>query len=117
MLGGMKHDEGQATAKRKRRPSAEERARILADWAASGQTAGAMSAAADWSKSALYRWRTSQGELSLRKTDEPRPLVAVPAPIANSAVAEVLTRSAAVRLFATASPQWAAQLIRELNRC
>lgn len=117
MLGGMKHDEGQATAKRKRRPSAEERAKILAEWAASGRTAGAMSAAADWSKSALYRWRTRHGEPNLRKTGEPQRLVAVPAPVVNSAVAEVLTHNAAVRLFATATPQWAAQLIRELNRC
>ena len=117
MLGGMKHDEGQATAKRKRRPNDEERAKILAEWAASGRTAGAMSAAADWSKSALYRWRTRHGDPRLRKTDERQPLVAVPAPIANSAVAEVLTRNAAVRLFSTASPPWAAQLIRELNRC
>lgn len=117
MLGGMKHDERQATTKRKRRPNEEERAKVLADWVASGRPAGAMAAASNWSKSTLYRWRTREGEPRLRKADSLRPLVAVPAPVANSAVAEVLTRSAAVRLFAAATPQWAAQLIRELNRC
>jgi hypothetical protein len=44
-------------------------------------------------------------------------LVEVPPPIGGLGVAEVMTRGGAVRLFAMASPQWAAQLVRELNRC
>jgi len=45
-------------------------------------------------------------------------LVEVPPPIGGGlSVAEVMTRGGAVRLFAAATPAWAGQLIRELNRC
>jgi hypothetical protein len=44
-------------------------------------------------------------------------MVEVPAPVSGAGVAEVMTRGGAVRLFAAAAPAWAAQLVRELNRC
>ena len=44
-------------------------------------------------------------------------MVEVPPPIGGLGVAEVMSRGGAVRPFAVGSPQWAAQLVRELNRC
>jgi len=41
----------------------------------------------------------------------------VPPPIGGLGSAEVMTRNGSVRLFASATPKWAAQLIRELNQC
>ena len=95
---------------------AQEWEQILALWAQSGLSAKEVAQRSGVSASSLARWK------HLRSTDSgsamtSRALVEVPAPVGRFSVAEVMTRGGAVRLFAAASPPWAAQLIRELNRC
>ena len=104
-----------------RRPEEGERERIIAEWAASGKTVRAMAVETGWSEWTLYRWRKRAQHGGQNLGAKPRPakraLVAVPAPAFGVAVAEVMTRGGVVRLWATASPAWAGQLIQELNRC
>jgi len=94
-----------------------EREQVVARWAQSGLSANEVAERTGVSRSSLTRWKR---QLSTR-TGPAEPLlvtlVEVPPPIGGLGVAEVMTRGGAVRLFAMASPQWAAQLVRELNRC
>jgi len=61
----------------------------------------------------LYDWRRSA-----RRASTPAELVEVPRSVEMGGwAAEVATARAVVRLSAEASPQWAAQLVRELGRC
>ena len=97
----------------------EERARVLALWTKSGLSAEEVARRTGVSRSSLGRWKRARGATPRTVTAmTPSPaLVEVPAPIVSAGVAEVTTRGGAVRLFAAASPAWAAELIRELNRC
>jgi hypothetical protein len=83
-----------------------ERTRALALWAQSGRSAEDVARQLGISRQSLVRWKQAEPAL-----------VEVPAPVGGAGVAEVMTRGGAVRLFAPASPAWAAELIRELNRC
>ena len=111
----------ESQANRPRRPLSGEREKILADWAASGKPVTTVAAETGWSEWTLYRWRerARRGESNLggKKKGERGGMVAVPAPASGAAVAELTTRHGVVRCFAPASPTWAAQFIRELNRC
>jgi transposase-like protein len=93
----------------------EERARALALWAQSGRSAKDVARQLGISRQSLARWKQA-ARLTVPVSASPQ-LVEVPAPISSAGVAEVTTRGGAVRLFAAASPAWAAELIRELNRC
>ena len=95
----------------------EERARVLARWTKGGLGAEEFARQAGVSRSSLGRWKRALGATA--QTVRPSPaLVEVPAPVScHGAVAEVMTNGGAVRLFAAAAPAWAAQLVRELNRC
>ena len=75
---------------RRRQLRPEETMEVLAFWAQSGREAAATTTPAR---------------------------VEVPAPRSGEGVAEMLTRHGPVRLFAAATPEWAAALVRELNRC
>jgi transposase-like protein len=75
----------------------ESRSGLLARWAASGLSARAFALEAGVAAHQLYGWRRS----ARRETP----------------AAEVGTRSGPVQLSTAAAPAWAAQLIRELNRC
>ena len=97
----------------------EERARVLAQWTRSGLSAEEVARRTGVSRSSLGRWKRAQGA-TLRTVTVVTPspaLVEVPAPLGGPGLAEVMTRGGTVRLFAAASPAWAAELIRELNRC
>ena len=97
----------------------EERARVLARWTKGGLGAEEVARQAGVSRSSLGRWKRALGATAQAVTAvTPSPaLVEVPAPVSQGAVAEVMTNGGAVRLFAAAAPVWAAQLVRELNRC
>ena len=97
----------------------EERARVLALWAKSGLSAEEVARQTGVSRSSLGRWKRARSASPRTMTAvTPRAtLVEVPAPIGNASVAEVMTRGGPVRLFTAAAPAWAAELIRELNRC
>jgi transposase-like protein len=104
---------------RRRHLRPEERAQVLALWTQGRSTAEEVARQTGVSRSSLSRWK--QALRSLGTTDpavQTSPgLVEVPAPVSGAGVAEVMTRGGAVRLYAAATPAWAAQLIRELNRC
>ncbi len=93
-----------------------ERARAVALWAQSGRSAKDVAQQLGVSRQSLARWKQAARLTTVRAEAEPA-LVEVPAPTSGVGVAEVMTRSGAVRLCATASPAWAAELIRELNQC
>lgn len=91
-----------------------ERAQAVALWTQSGRSAKDVARQLDVSRQSLVRWK--QAARSTTVSASPG-LVEVPAPNGSAGIAEVMTRGGAVRLFAAASPAWAAELIRELNRC
>ena len=93
------------------------KAKILAAWAASGMTAQAFAPQAGVPAYRLYEWRRAARQ---RQNDTAAvvPFVEVPRELATSGwAAEALTPSGVVRFSVAASPAWAGQLIRELNRC
>lgn len=113
-----------AESKRRRRPEANEREKVLTAWAASGQTVEEVAGATGWSRWTLYRWRAeARGDRTQQRQRRRRErgLVAVPAPMATASgewAAEVLTTTGMrVRLAANCAAGWAGQLARELNRC
>jgi hypothetical protein len=114
---------GVAEIKGRRRPLANEREKVLAAWAASGQSVEEVAGATGWSTWTLYRWRAeARGDRTQRpRRRRERALVAVPAPVATASgewAAEVLTTTGMrVRLAANCAAGWAGQLARELNRC
>ena len=93
-----------------------ERANALALWRQSGRSAKDVARQLGVSRQSLARWKQAARLTPVSAAAEPA-LVEVPAPASSAGVAEVMTRGGAVRLFAPASPAWAAELIRELNRC
>ncbi len=101
---------------RRRHLRPEERALALALWTQGRSTAEAVARQTGVSRSSLSRWKQALGTTNLAVQTSPA-LVEVPAPVNGAGVAEVMTRGGAVRLYAAAAPAWAAQLIRELNRC
>jgi len=101
---------------RRRHLRPEERAQVLALWTRGRWSAEEVARQAGVSRSSLQRWKRTLGAPVL-VTPGNAPLVEVPAPTGGLGVAEVLTREGLVRLSGTAAPAWAAQLVRELNRC
>jgi transposase-like protein len=94
--------------------SLDNRTRLLTRWAASGLSARAFALEAGVAAHQLYDWRRAV------RTWAPAavPLVEVPRLSgAHGWAAEVATRSGPVQLSTAAAPAWAAQLVRELNRC
>jgi hypothetical protein len=90
-------------------------ARILTDWARSGQSGVEFASERGIDLHSLYRWgqrarRTALVPPSAGLIEGP------PVPMAAWA-AEVSISSGTVRLSAAASPRWAGQLIRELSQC
>lgn len=101
---------------RRRHPSQAERERILARWAETGVSARELARRTGVSPSSLFRWK--QGRRQPRVTQMPGPdLLEVPAPVGDGWAAEANTGCGPLRFSAHASPQWAAQLLRELARC
>lgn len=101
---------------RRRHLRPEERAQVLALWTQGRSTAEEVARQTGVSRSSLSRWKQALGTTDPAVQTSPA-LVEVPAPVNGAGVAEVMTRGGAVRLYAAAAPAWAAQLIRELNRC
>jgi transposase-like protein len=102
---------------RRRHLRPPEREQVVVLWAQSGLSGKEVAERTGVSRSSLGRWK-QQLSTRARPAVTPIPsLVEVPPPIGGLGAAEVMTRGGAVRLFAAASPAWAAQLIRELNRC
>ena len=89
---------------------------MLALWTQGRSTAEEVARQTGVSRSSLSRWKQALGTTDRAVHTSPA-LVEVPAPVNGAGVAEVMTRGGAVRLYAAAAPAWAAQLIRELNRC
>jgi transposase-like protein len=92
--------------------------KIVAAWAASGMTAPGFAPQAGVPAHRLYEWRRAARQRQ-NETTAVVSFVEVPREAATSSgwAAEALTRSGPVRFSLTASPAWAGQLIRELNRC
>ena len=94
--------------------AAASKMRVLAAWQASGLSAREFGLGAGIAPHLLYDWRRA----ARRNTAEVDvPLVEVPAPLGGLRAAEIMTQRGLVRLFPAAAPTWAAQLVRELNRC
>ena len=92
----------------------ESRSRLLARWATSGLSARAFAQEAGMAAHPLSEGRRS----ARREPPAADALVEVPRGSAMTWwAAEVGTRSGPVQLSTAAAPAWAAQLIRELNRC
>lgn len=89
-----------------------ERSGVVAAWEESGMSAELYSARSGITVSTLRRWRRqafvppSQGAL-----------VELPPMVSGDWSAEVMSKAGSVRFSASALPEWAAALIRELNRC
>jgi transposase-like protein len=103
-----------------RRAQPAERAQVLAEWAASGKSAGAMAAITGWSTYTLYRWK-NEAAREKRPLRVKRPeLVAVPKPKGATQggwAAEIAIGAASVRLSAGCPADWIGQLVRELRSC
>ncbi len=95
----------------------DERARALALWAQSGRSAKEVARQLGISRQSLSRWKQAARLTATVSATAQSALVEVPAPRGGTGIAEVMTRGGTVRLFAAAAPAWAAELIRELNRC
>jgi transposase-like protein len=110
----MNEDKALVVMRGRQMISADSRGRLLARWAASGLSAKAFALEAGVETHQLYEWRRS----TRREQAAPVTFVEV---ARHGAVtwwaAEVATRSGPVQLATTAQPAWAAQLVRELNRC
>ena len=109
-----------ARSSRRRHLRPAERAQIVALWAQSGLSAEAVAQRTGVSRSSLARWKRQPARSARAATPVGTTSAAlgeVPPPSGGLSVAEVMTRGGAVRLFAAATPVWAAQLIRELNQC
>ena len=107
-----------------RRPEAEERERILAEWAATGKSVGEMAAATGWSAFTLYRWRHEAGRgrrsKARRKRMSAPSMLVVPKPTSPPAsvwAAEVAIGGISLRLATGCPASWAAELVRELRPC
>jgi len=94
--------------------AAASKMRALAAWKASGLSAREFGLGAGVAPHLLYDWRRA-ARRSTAGVDVP--LVEVPAPLDGFGAAEIVTQRGLVRLFPAAAPAWAAQLVRELNRC
>src|ERR1019366_5436619 len=93
----------------------DSRTRLLTRWAASGLSARAFALEAGVAAHQLYDWRRAGRAWAPAAV---QPLVEVPRMSgAPGWAAEVATRSGPVQLSTAAAPVWAAQLVRELNRC
>ena len=103
---------------RRRQLRPEERTQVLAFWAQSGRSGEEVAREKGVSRQSLARWKLAARLAGREAAATPTPArVEVPAPRSGEGVAEMLTRHGPVRLFATATPAWAAALVRELNRC
>lgn len=100
---------------RRRQVSSAERVRILTLWSETGASAREMAQQTGVSPSCLFRWKRGARPGATVKTD--RALVEVPVPVGGGWAAEASTACGVVRFCGHASPQWAAQMLRELARC
>jgi transposase-like protein len=102
---------------RRRHLRPAEREQIVAGWVQSGLSAAEVAQRTGVSLSSLWRWKHQRSARARPMVPATPALVEVPPPISGLSVAEVMTHGGVVRLFPAASPAWAADLIRELNRC
>ena len=103
-------------APRRRRPSRAERERILARWSETGVSARELARQTGVSAASLFRWKHGARRQRAAPLTGPA-LVEVPAPTNGGWAAEASTGCGMLRFSGSASPQWAAQLLRELARC
>lgn len=101
---------------RRRHPSLVERERILARWSETGVSACELARQTGVSASSLFRWKHDRRPQRAGTMAAPA-LVEVPAPVGSGWAAEASTGCGTLRFSEQASPQWAAQLLRELARC
>ena len=110
----MNEDKAVVVVRSRQMISANSRSRLLARWAASGLSAKAFALEAGVEMHQLYEWRRNT------RREQPAPVAFVEVPRRGAETrwaAEVATRSGIVQLSTMAQPTWAAQLVRELNRC
>jgi len=110
----MNDDQALVVVRGRQMISRDSRRRLLARWAASGLSARAFALEAGVATHRLYEWRRSA------RREPPVAVAFVEVPRRGAVTgwaAEVATRSGSVQLAMTAPPAWAAQLVRELNRC
>ena len=101
---------------KRRHAGPAERAQILARWAESGMSARELARQTGVSASSLFRWKHRRQPPRAATMTGPA-LVEVPAPAGRGWAAEASTGCGTLRFSDQASPQWAAQLLRELTRC
>lgn len=92
-----------------------ERKRILTLWSEKGVSAKEMARQTGISPSSLFRWKRRPRPRTRVMTNPA--LVEVPALVDGGWVAEASIGCGMLRFSGQASPQWAAQIIRELARC
>jgi hypothetical protein len=97
----------------KRYTRRDERLRIMEAWRQSGLSVVEFAAQKGMAVRKLYRWRGAKASTP----PEASALIELPSILAGGWTAEVTSKVGAVRLAGSASPVWAASLIRELNRC
>jgi hypothetical protein len=90
----------------------EERMRVVAAWEASRLSAERFAEQTGIPVSSLLRWRRQR--LGVPKLVELPPS---PAMMSSEWAAEISTKAGALRLSTSASPTWAAALVREINQC
>jgi len=90
----------------------EDRMRVLAAWDASRLSAERFAAQSGISMSSLLRWRRQR--LGVPKLVELPAMTAVPT---AEWAAELPSKVGPIRLSHSASPAWAAALLREINQC
>lgn len=92
-----------------------ERERILALWSETGVSAKEMARQTGLSPSSLFRWKRGPRPRTRARTSPS--LVEVPAPIGGGWTAEASTGCGVLRFSGQATPQWVAQVLREIVRC
>ena len=92
-----------------------ERERILTLWSETGVSAKEMARQTGVSPSSLFRWKRGTRPRARAKTS--LSLVEVPALVGGGWTAEVSTGCGVLRFSGHATPQWVAQVLREIARC
>lgn len=102
-------------APRRRHLPRAERERILTLWSETGVSAREMARQIGVSPASLFRWKHGARQSAAAMTGPA--LVEVPAPVGGGWAAESSTGCGVLRFAGHASPQWVAQVLRELARC
>jgi len=111
----MDSNHGLIIVRGRRQAQRERWAKLIAEWDRSRLSGVVFAEERGLNQRALYRWRQRLGRGAVVATGPE--LIELPPAAASTWAAEVTSRAGCVRLAESASPGWAAALVRELNRC